>query len=390
MNAAIFTDAERAQLAAMNAAQRLHWLSETVGIPELTATPDDGDQDDLFETEAAAQEHWDWERRGLFMGNRRHVAMFLRDGLKKPVAEAATLVMHRLGDNQDGWLRSVSQWCDLTGCSEEAITEARDYLIRKKYVKSRRAPGGRYRLYANRHMLTAALWRYRIATNDMPQGFAGQNPGKPVSGFGPVDNFETAAGRTGKTGVLEPGKTGFSIGVNESCNSPSVNPPLPPTPAVQDGSREPGEDDEETGTSNPPATASRDADRDAVTDVLIRACDTKGIPHKPGEIAAFVTLRDVTPAEAAHAAGVIRNATDPIDRLNYVKSVIENYRAQGRKRDFATPVGGHADPAQTRRVLADLDRARQRRLPEDEQQRHMDEMRAVLRPHCKALAKGNE
>ena len=343
MNAAIFTDAERAQLAAMNAAQRLHWLSETVGIPELTATPDDGDQDDLFETEAAAQEHWDWERRGLFMGNRRHVAMFLRDGLKKPVAEAATLVMHRLGDNQDGWLRSVSQWCDLTGCSEEAITEARDYLIRKKYVKSRRAPGGRYRLYANRHMLTAALWRYRIATNDMPQGFAGQNPGKPGSGFGPVDNFETAAGRTGKTGVLEPGKTGFSIGVNESCNSPSVNPPLPPTPAVQDGSRTPGEDDEdedETRAPAAPATLKPVVDHATSAEILTGYCVTNGIRHQQARVANYCHLADVTPVEARALLKAAKDFGEVIDHFNWFKQKLDKLRAPDAMRRGQTPVGG--------------------------------------------------
>lgn len=168
----------------------------------------------------------------------------------------------------------------------------------------------------------------------------------------------------------------------------TLKPPASPadTAAQQDGPREPGEDDEET-PSQPPASASRSVEQDTATDVLERACTAKGIPHTPGEIAAFVKLRDVTPTEAAHAAGVVRNATDPIDRFNYVKSVIENYRANGKKRDQTTPVGGHADPAITRRVLADLDSARKHPPAADEQARHMEEMRAVLRPHSKALTK---
>jgi hypothetical protein len=286
------------------------------------------------------------------------------------------------GTRDGWWCKTAPTHADDLGCSVEQFRRVQNAMVDGRFVRRKvgRNNVTEYRL--NHDALNALSHAHGEAMGVDFKGLAARFEGNPQTVKQTREKFH---------GLRETPRR-FEGNPQTGIQGKEIEkPPAGPsdTATQHDGTREPGEDDEETGTSNPPAPASLDGEADAVTDVLIRACDTKGIPHKAGEIAAFVTLRDVTPAEAAHAAGVIRNATDPIDRLNYVKSVIENYRAQGRKRDFATPVGGHADPAQTRRVLADLDRARQHRLPDDEQQRHMDDMRAALASKCKALSKEN-
>jgi hypothetical protein len=356
-------------------------LWDDAHLSDALPTPDDDPDDGPLSDPATLAGYTAWRADGRRTFN-LHEAEAIANATEQPLGFGifCSAFAWRLNGGGGWWTKTAPEWADDLGVSVEQFRRVQTVMRRAHLLRRRvgRCNVTSYQLDFD--ALTALTHAHGEAMGIDFKGLAARFEG----------NTQTVEQTREKFHSLRDSRKWFEGNPQTRIQGKEYQkPPAHPVDdaAQQDGSREPGEDDEET--PEPPAPTSRNTDHEAVIETLARACAAKEIPHDPGEIAAFVKLRDVTPSEAAHAAGVVRNATGPIDRFNYVKSVIENYRVQGRKRDFTTPVGGHADPGTTRRVLADLDSARQRPAAPDAQQQQMDKMRAALKPHSKALSKGN-
>jgi hypothetical protein len=154
-------------------------------------------------------------------------------------------------------------------------------------------------------------------------------------------------------------------------------------PVVDDGSREPGSDDE---ASPPPAPAASDSS----TEMLEAFCETNGVKHKAAVIALFCGGQQVTVPEAAQ---LIANAhqyngdgtREPIQSWKWFEAELTKLRSRGRT--GLTPVGGHADWATTRQVLASQDAALDHRPTPEKQAEHMAAISGFLRSKSKAFSK---
>jgi hypothetical protein len=382
-----FTDADRAQLAAMDAQQRLHWLAETAGIPETPPPPpgdlDEPDEDSPLSDPQTLAGFQIWRATGIRVWNLRE-AEAIADATSLPlsVGEACSAFAWRLngsGTRNGWWTKRATDWADDLGISLDQFRKVQNVMVSARLVRRHSGLNNVTDYKLDHDALNALTFAYGQALDVDFKGLAARSEG----------NAQTVKQkREGFHGLREI-QTRFAGNAQTRIQGKDIQ--KPPARAVDnavqhDGTRTPGEDDED---DNPPPTARRSAERDAITDTLTRACDAKSppVPHKPGEIAAFVALRDVTATEAAHAAGVVRNATIPIDKFSYVKSVIENYRSNGRQRDSTTPVGGVPRENDVLPVYARM--ATEPKADPAIQARSVADSLNALRLHSKAFTKGN-
>jgi hypothetical protein len=372
---------DRDALAGMNAAQRLHWLAEQAHIPETTEDGDEDDDGPLADPETRAG-YDAWRQSGHRSFN-MHEAEAIAAAHGQPLVYGifCSMFAYRLNGGGGWWTKTAPDWSDDLGVGVPQFRRVQTVMTKGKLVRSRigRCAVASYQLDFD--ALTALTYAHGEAMGVDFKGLAARFGGNRQTVKQTREKFHSLA------------ETVECFDENSQTRiqgKQTLKPPVAPVDnaAQHDGSREPGEDDETQ--SKPIGDDSAIAESENAEQMLTAYCEANGVKHKPMVVHTHVTGQRITPAEARALIAKARTLGEPVDSWRWFETHLQLMRNQRGTDPRNTPTGGNADFTLTRRQLAALDHAQAHPPNPEDQARSMETIRAVLKPHCKALTKGNE
>lgn len=295
--------------------------------------------------------HAAWRHEGHRAFNMREaeaIAWAAKVPLK--VAVDCSAALYRLGGGVY-WQRTQKQWADDLTISVDMVAKVFSILFDTLRLVRRRIVGCNVATYTRNDEAIAALtYAYGEASGVDWQGYAprfGQNAGTVKQATEPGETFH-GLGKTPKRFCQNAGTRIQGLTQSKTPAAP------PPDAAHNERSREPGEDDEPTPTPQTSANAA---------EMLTAFCAANDVTHKAAVITLYTSGNNVTQTEAAQLIARAHEFNggdgEPVRNWKWFEAELSKLRdRRGNARH--TPVGGHANPADTLRVLRDLDSAGER------------------------------
>jgi hypothetical protein len=362
-----------AALAAMTAAQQLHWFRQQAHIPD-----DEADEDAADLALSPIQD--DTERGEYDAYRRRHHAAHNRHD-KEVIARLSGLGMDdpqlAAGAKLINWLEHHARyqndepeefWLAVCECSSRTFRAVRRTLDPLGWIKTE------YRVKSRQNGYTVNIDRVNLdrerdwkAQELQLEANAEQYGSEIISNKGlDVQNARHLTNCRMTCEMHEHDVQNARDSKHQKLTD-SLTPPTPPALAVCEDSREPGEDDEEN--SEPIAHVEAIAESENVEEMLTTFCESADVSHKPMVIHTFTSGQRMTVAEARAliAEAHDQHDSDPVKTWKWFEVHLRMLRERTGNDPRVTPIGGvKMDDSALRRLA--LDDAYTAKHKADEQQ----------------------